>query len=65
VGRSEQNWELSLNRFKLGWAFWDFRFSAIRRKSGGAPPQSKTLRAYVPAPVFLSSNNMAATARTE
>jgi hypothetical protein len=31
---------------KLRRAFGEIRFSAIRRKSGGAPPQSKTLRAF-------------------
>ena len=37
---------LSRNRLKLRRVFGEIRFSAVRRKSGGAPPQSKTRRAF-------------------
>jgi hypothetical protein len=45
--REEEDWGVE-KRFPGNWpalgrAAWEIRFLAMRRKSGGAPPQSKTL----------------------
>jgi hypothetical protein len=63
IGESkEMGGEWRRRRDKVAAGVFEIRWSAMRRKSGGAPPQSKTLRVFSGSSLFPQSTSTATAA---